>query len=214
MSGLRPGRHLAEDLEQAVLAERDRGVALLAAEERRVRLGVEVVAADPVERQPAVLAGRVDRGRREGVEVDSHRLPVVHGVVGVRETEVVVGVRADVGVTDPLLLLGVVRKRHLVALLDPASGIADGEDVDGHGRRTGQRRDALDVDHVVVPALAGEPPGTGKVLRHLRVLAHVGVPAALGAKRATSWGDLIGGTPSRRCRGRAAGSSRSRTPRA
>ena len=99
-------------------------------------------------------------------------------------------------------------------LLDPARGVADGEDVDGHRRLTWQGRDALDVDHVVVPALAGEPPGTGKVLRHLRVLAHVGVPAALGAKRATSWGDLIGGTPSRRCRGRAAGSSRSRSPRA
>ena len=36
--GVAARSHLAEDLEQAVLAERDRGVALLAAEERRVRL--------------------------------------------------------------------------------------------------------------------------------------------------------------------------------
>ena len=51
--GVDPGRDLAEDLHQRVLAEGDRRVRLLAGEERRVGVEVEVVAGEPVEGQAA-----------------------------------------------------------------------------------------------------------------------------------------------------------------
>ena len=53
--GVHARRHLAEHLHQRVLAEGHRGVGLLAAEQRRVRLQVELVARHPVE--PRVAAG-------------------------------------------------------------------------------------------------------------------------------------------------------------
>ena len=67
-------------------------------------------------------------------QVDLHRLAVVDRVVGVHLAEVLVVVRAEVGVVDPALLLGVVGERHLVALdrgvLAVGGGVLHGEDVD------------------------------------------------------------------------------------
>ena len=89
MSGLTPGCDLAEHLEERVLAEGDRGVGLLAGEQRRVRVQVEVVAGQPVELEVARRLGSV-----EGAQPARHRLAVVQRVVGVHEP-------AELGVLPP-----------------------------------------------------------------------------------------------------------------
>ena len=98
--GAGPGQHLvdrdvgvgargdlAEHLHQRVLAERHRGVGLLAAEERRVRLEVELVALEAVERQrplgrrvregaqPAAPSPRGRAARRRRASARSRRPP-------------------------------------------------------------------------------------------------------------------------------------------
>ena len=87
--------HLAEDLHQRVLAEGDRGVRLLAGEQRRVGVGVELVAGQPVE----AYAGRGRPARvpcgGEGPETEPHRRAVVDGVVGVHELAVAAVPPAD-----------------------------------------------------------------------------------------------------------------------
>ena len=55
--GVHPGRDLAEHLHQRVLAEGDRGVGLLAAEQGRVRLEVELVARQRWNRSPPLSIG-------------------------------------------------------------------------------------------------------------------------------------------------------------
>ena len=183
--GVTTRRDFAEHLHQAVVAERDGGVALLAAKQGRVRPGVEVVAGDPVEGDAAVLVRRLRRRLGERVEVDRHRLAVVHSVVAVHLAEVLVEVWPEVRVPDAALLGVVVRQRHLVALgggLGAALvGVLDGDDVDGHRGRTGEGADALDVDHVVLTALAGEPARLGQVGRHRGVVGHLAAASGSGA---------------------------------
>ena len=102
--------HLAEQLHQGVVAERDGGVALLAREQRRVGVQVQVVAWQSVEGQVAVALG-AGGGVVEGPQVERGGLAVVDGVVGDHGAEVVVLPGADQGVPEAFLLLVVVGER-------------------------------------------------------------------------------------------------------
>ena len=173
--GVDPRGHLAEDLHQRVLAERDRRVGLLAGEERRVGLDVEVVARQPVEHEVAAHVGR--RRRRDAVpgerrQPQGHRLAVVQRVVDVRVPELVVVPLADERVGDPLLRLGVERQRQLVEVGGPVVVRHLGEldrDAQAVGG-VGQLADAAHARQRPVAPLAAEPAGladpAGQVVVH------------------------------------------------
>jgi len=175
MSGLTPRGHLAEDLHQRVLAERDRRVGLLAGEEGRVGLDVKVVARQPVEHQvtPHVGQGcRVDAVPGERRQPQRHRLAVVQGVVDVRAPELVVVPLADERVRDPLLRLGVERQRQLVEVGGPVVVRHLGE-LDRDPQALGGVGELTDAAHGrqrPVAPLAAEPPGladpAGQVVVH------------------------------------------------
>ena len=152
--GVDPGRDLAEDLHQRVLAEGDRGVRLLAREERRVGVEVELVAGQPVEGQAAGEVGAVAAGLAGGAAKarshSAHRLAVVERVVRVHPAEVRLLPPAEEGVVEPGLGLGVEGQRHLVDLgAARAVVVGDLDQVDHHpeavaaaraARRSGVRR--------------------------------------------------------------------------
>jgi hypothetical protein len=96
--GVAAGGDLAEDLHEAVLAEADRGVALLAGEERGVGVQVEVVALEPVELH--VVGGQAPGERGQPLGGGE---PVVHRVVGVDVPELLVVPDPDQRVSQPLL---------------------------------------------------------------------------------------------------------------
>ena len=151
---------LAEHLHQAVVAERQRGVALLAGEQRGVLLEVEVVAGQPVEGERAdgerLLGRPVER-----LQPERRGLAVVRGVVGDHLAEVGVGPGADVRVLDALLRLGVVGDRHLVDL-GGLVGVGDRDQLDpdrGPVLGAAEHGDPLDAGHGEVAPLAAEPAG-------------------------------------------------------
>jgi hypothetical protein len=167
-------RHLAEHLHQAVLAERDGGVALLTREQRRVDVGVQVVVRQPVERQVADdgFVGERPQPQLGGVAV-------VQRVVGDDRAVLLVLPRSD----D----LRVVGQRHLVGLHD-AARVAQRHHLDAH---PGQAVRTVAAEHprpsyldpVDVTTLAAEPAGRLDVLLHRRCRlrthrAHAGVHAA------------------------------------
>jgi hypothetical protein len=157
-----PRRDLAEELHQRVLAEADRRVGLLAAEEGRVRVAVEVVPREPVEDQP------VDRvAGDECPQPEGHGPAVVDGVVGESDTEVGVLPLTDQRVSEPLLLLGVERHRHLVELGLRVGvhrvGVPHLHQVDHHPQTFGARELAQPpaAGDGPVASLAAEPAGAG-----------------------------------------------------
>ncbi len=162
--GVASRRDLAEDLHQRVVAECHRGVALLPGEQRRVGVGVEVVTGQPDEPEIADVRrpARGVAGTLEGCEPARGGLAVVHGVVRVHDAEVLVVPRAHVCVGQPLLLVGVVGKRHLV-LVGAARRVVVREchqldaDLRARVRLGGQHPEAAHVDHTEVAALAAEP---------------------------------------------------------
>jgi hypothetical protein len=149
--GVGPRRHAAEDLEQRLLAERHRGVGLLAGERARERLGVDRVTGEPVERDRAAV--RVG----ERAEVGRHRLTVVHRVVGVGPAGLGVLPPADERMVEPVLGLGVEGQRQLV-LLDDAVVVGQLAQVDDHAR-TGlvDHSEPAYVGHPETASLAAEP---------------------------------------------------------
>ena len=139
------GRDLAEDLQQRVLAEGDRGVGLLAGEQRRVRLGVELV--------PGARGGR---RRSSAVTLPSAAAANAcsHSAIASRSCTASYAKTwppspsssmPDERVVEALLpVLGVERERHLVEL-GLALGVRDLHQLDDDRevrRRARQRADA------------------------------------------------------------------------
>ncbi len=156
--GVVAGGDLAEHLHQAVLAERQRGVALLAGEQRGVRGQVELVPGQPVERQVAVVVAGV-----EGLQPQDGDLAVVHRVVGVHGPEVGVLPLTDLGVLEAALRLGVVGDRDLVGLGLPV-GVGEADQLDAHERGAvllgrAERAEPAHVGDGRGPPLAAEPAG-------------------------------------------------------
>ncbi len=177
--GIASRRHLAEHLHQAVLAEADRGVALLAGEQRSGRLQVQVVAGHPVE-DGGLVGSRV----RERSQPLGNGVPVGQRVVDERRRGPAAGVgggacgvaRAaggvlagpDERVLQPLLALGVVGQWHLVELLGGLAGagflVADRHQLDADarvvlaaGRRGVEPAEPAYVGDGELAALAAEP---------------------------------------------------------
>jgi hypothetical protein len=177
--GVDAGRHLAEHLQQRVVAEGQRGVGLLPGEQRRVRLGVEVVPGQPVPLERAAGGGLVERGQPA-----RHRLAVVRGVVHVHVTaELGLLPPADEGVVETVLALGVEGQRQLVELAGAVVVVDEGDDVD---RRFGGRAglhppQAPDVGDVERPSLAAEPArALDEGLQGVEGSGHGALPSSVG----------------------------------
>ena len=197
--GVRAGRDPAEDLQQGLLAERDRGVGLLTGERRGLRGRVERLAREPVEGERAV--GR--EGERP--EVRRHRLAVVHGVVGVGPADLGVLPPADEGVVEPVLGVGVERQRHLVDL-DVAVGVGHLGQVDDDARvLLGDHPEPAYVGHLAAAALAAEPAGALDEVGELPPVVGGRDVAVLSVRMSS----VTGWWPPRV--GRSAGTSRTRT---
>ena len=185
--GVHPGRDLAEDLHQRVLAERDRGVGLLAREQRRVRLEVEVVARQAVEGELATVGA----GRRcgERAQPQRHRLPVVERVVdeGVAERRVVP--LADQRVRQALLRLRVEGQRELVelALLAPLGAVGHLGEVDRDpqpGRGVRELTDTAYAGQRPLATLPAEPAGLADPRRQVvrpALVTHCSTPEPVGS---------------------------------
>ena len=154
-----PRGDLAEDLEQGVLAEHHRGVGLLAAEQRRVGVQVELVPGQPVEHQLA-LGDRTAVGDpgRERPEQVRHRVAVVDGVVDEGVTVVGHVHLGDQRVVEPVLRVGVDGQRELVELHVARVGVGELDEVDQHRRTSADRTHPADVGDLERAALAAEPP--------------------------------------------------------
>ena len=143
---------------------------------------------EPEEAQVAALDRR-GRGGGELLQPQRGGLPVVHRVVGVHRAagQHVVVPRADQGVLEALLRLGVVRERHLVGL-DLArllAGVLQREQLDADDRAllgVPEHPGPAYVDDGEVAALAAEPAGGQQVVvqRADGVVVHV-VPPSTGA---------------------------------
>ena len=144
----------AEHLHQAVLAERDRGVALLAGERLRVRRRGRGRARRSC--GGTRHAGEVGVACVEGLQPLLHRLTVVHGVV----VELRSSRLADEGVADPFLRLGVRRERQLVEV---GAAVVVGDRRARCVVSSSVSEHLADVGDLEVPALAAEPAGAGQV---------------------------------------------------
>jgi hypothetical protein len=184
------GCHAPEHLHQRGLAEDDRGVALLAAEQRRARVEVELGRSDGRE---ADRVG-VEPGP-EPLQVDRRRRMVVQGVVAPHVAELVVDEPPDEGVLERLLLLGVVRRRHLVDVGAGAVGVRQLGELDGDpgalvGGPVGRsEEDPAGGGHLEGPPLAAEPARgldvAGEVLLHAHTTTRGIWPVS--PCRASSW---------------------------
>jgi hypothetical protein len=161
--GIDAGRDLAEDLEDRVLAEGDRGVGLLSGEEGRGRLEVQIVAGHPVE--PQSVGVRVRRFG-EGAEPAGHRLAVMQRVVDVDPAELGILPPPDEGVVEPVLGLGVVGEWELVDL-QVTRPVRRLDQVDDHPCDVGRHRhlgQPAYSGHLEVAAFAPEPAGVGQIV--------------------------------------------------